>query len=242
METLDQKLRTVIGQLANSARTSKIISINAALLAEQLQQGRAQNTAALSVVAAEIQRLSDESSNGISVLHVILDEVKLLTQTINLAGRQRMLSQKIMKLFLLQRVGGAFDTNAELLQLIESFQQGLDGLKHCELNTPEIAVQLERTEEAWRSFLTALRSTNIATASALNERVLQEMHAAVQRYEELSGTRPTAPTPPPPAPASPPAPRSSMRENSRPAATERSSHASIPTAAPISPARRLATA
>lgn len=199
METLDQKLRTVITRLSNSARTSKIISINAALLAEQLQQGRAQNTAALSVVAAEIQRLSDESSSGITALHAILEEVKLLTQTINLAGRQRMLSQKIMKLFLLQRVGDSPGTNPELPVLIDAFQQGLDGLKCCELNTPQIAAQLDRIEAVWRSFLAALRSGNIAETSTLNECVLQEMHSAVQGYEELSGTRTTTPTPPPPS-------------------------------------------
>lgn len=187
METLDRKLKAVIGQLTESARASKLISINAALLADQIQDGRARNTLALKVVASEIQRLSDESASGIAVLHAVLGEVKLLTQTINLAGRQRMLSQKIMKLYLIHREPAAARADAEIRRSIGEFESALEQLALCPLNTPEIRVQLDRASEVWAAFHAALRSGDYVAAVPLNERVLQEMHAAVQCYEELAG-------------------------------------------------------
>jgi hypothetical protein len=191
MDTLDSKLRTVIGSLTRSARTSKIISINATLLAEQIQHGRMQDTSALKVVAAQIQRLNDEAASGIASLHAILDEVRLLTQTINLAGRQRMISQKIMKLFLLRRAGSSAETTPDPQLLIDEFETGLGRLRQCSLNTAEITRQLDRTTEAWRAFVAALRTGAVAAAATLNERVLEEMHAAVLGYEELGGTKTT---------------------------------------------------
>jgi hypothetical protein len=189
MDSLDSKLRTVIGHLTHSARTSKIISINAALIAEQLLQGRTQETAALKTVAGEIQRLSDEAAGGIAALHAILAEVQLLTQTINLAGRQRMISQKVMKLFLLRRAGSPADIAPDPQPLIEEFEVGLSRLRACSLNTSAIDRQLEHTTEVWRAFVASLRSGVVATAATLNERVLTEMHATVVHYEELAGAR-----------------------------------------------------
>ncbi len=189
MDTLDRKLMTVIGQLTDSARASKIISINAALLADQILDGRAKNTLALKVVANEIQRLSDESSSGIAALHSILSEVKLLTQTINLAGRQRMLSQKIMKLFLIRRDSASVYIDQEISALTEEFEHSLDRLKLCRLNTTKIGAQLDRASEAWIAFRSALRAGDLVAAVPVNERVLQEMNIAVQCYEELAGAR-----------------------------------------------------
>jgi hypothetical protein len=206
MDTLDHKLRTVIEGLTGSARTSKIISINAALLSGQLQHGRLHDIAALTVVATEIQRLSDESSTGISALHAILAEVKLLTQTINLAGRQRMLSQKIMKLFLLRRAGIDGSIAPDPSPLVDEFQRNLAHLLACPLNTPALHAQLDRVGEKWRAFVSALHRADIPSAAALNEQVLQEMQAAVQRYEDLAGHKATSTSTCPTTPASAPEP------------------------------------
>jgi hypothetical protein len=238
MDTLDHKLRAVIAELTTSARTSKIISINAALIAEQLQQGRSQNMAALKVVATEIQRLSDESAHGIAALHAILADVKLLTHTINLAGRQRMLSQKIMKLFLLQRSGSVVDTPLGFRPLVEEFEANLERLSACPLNTPEIRVQLQRGAEVWGAFMDALDKANISSAAALNERVLQEMHAAVQAYEALAGTTPASA---PASRANPSAPPRSVTHNESSRESPLRSPKAL-SAKPQSPAPRSAAA
>lgn len=187
MDTLDKKLMAVIDQLADSVRASKIISINAALLADQIHSGRLQTAAGIKAVAREIQRLSDESTTGIDVLQRILADVKLLTQTINLAGRQRMLSQRIMKLFLEQREAGSSERAQEVQRLCTEFQAALERLKLCRLNTTDINIQLTRGTDAWMAFRAALGTGDVAEAIRLNDRLLQEMHAAVLRYESLAG-------------------------------------------------------
>lgn len=196
METLDSKLRLVIEQLAGSARMSKLISINAALIAERLNHAAGADTSALKVVAGEIQRLSDESAAGIATLHAVLAQTRQLTQTVNLAGRQRMLSQKIMKLHLLQAGPHASPAQAtELQSLIASFEQALASLRSSSLNTPEIDALLGRAMAAWEQFRAALRTSDLRPAIRLNEALLLELHACVQGYESLAGG--TAPTPPP---------------------------------------------
>ncbi len=199
METLDSKLRLVIEQLASSARMSKLISMNAALIAERLQHAAGADTAALKVVAGEIQRLSEESAVGIATLHAVLAQTRQLTQTVNLAGRQRMLSQKIMKLHLLQAGPHATAAQAaELQSLVGSFEQALVALRSSSLNSPEIDALLGRATAAWAAFRTALRGSDLRPAIQLNEALLVELHACVQGYEALAGSAgavalPTAP-------------------------------------------------
>lgn len=188
MDTLDKKLMAVIDQLADSVRASKIISINAALLADQIQRGRLQTAAGIKAVATEIQRLSDESTTGIDALQRILADVKLLTQTINLAGRQRMLSQRIMKIFLVQRETPSSEQDEELHRLCGEFQGALERLRLCRLNTPQLRAQLARSADAWSAFRGALEAGDVAEAIRLNDRLLYEVHAAVQCYEALAGS------------------------------------------------------
>ncbi|MGC4072242.1 MAG: type IV pili methyl-accepting chemotaxis transducer N-terminal domain-containing protein [Nibricoccus sp.] len=187
METLDKKLQAVIERLSDSARTSKIISMNAAFLADRGADGREETSAAIKVVASEIQRLSTASSNGILELNGILSEVRLLTQTINLAGRQRMISQKVMKLFLIEATGADPKAGAERHKWAGEFETALEKLRKSRLNTVEISMQLERVMELWAVFARALQNNEIMRAVDLNERVLSEMHATVLKYEALAG-------------------------------------------------------
>lgn len=213
METLDSKLRLVIEQLATSARMSKLISINAALIAERLHHAAGADTSALKVVAGEIQRLSNESATGIATLHAVLAQTRQLTQTINLAGRQRMLSQKIMKLHLLQAGPHASPAQAtELQSLIAGFEQAFGALRSSSLNTPEIDALLGGATEAWEQFRGALRASDLRPAIQLNEALLVQLHACVQGYESLAGGTAPAPTA---APVAPPSLASGMSANGK---------------------------
>lgn len=187
METLDKKLQAVIERLAESARTSKIISFNAAILAGQVVQDRTETSSAMKIVAAEIQRLSTASSDGIAELSGILGEVRLLSQTINLAGRQRMISQKVMKLYLIAGTGADPKAGDEWRKWAGEFETALAKLGDSRLNTADIRSQLTRVSELWASFGKALQARDVAAAVDLNERVLTEMNTAVLKYEALAG-------------------------------------------------------
>jgi len=186
-EPLDKKLRNVIARLSDTVRTSQLISLNISLLAVRGAHNLEANNAAIQVVAAEIQRLNGESNANIEELHAVLTRVQTLTRIINTAGRQRMLSQKIMKLFLVQQIKAASGAREEMEALMKEFSNTLAALLGSELNTAEIRAQLSRVHERWKLLASAIHDGDIDSAIPLNEQVLSEMHRGVQLYEALAG-------------------------------------------------------
>jgi len=187
-EPLDRKLRMVISNISDSIRMSKMIALNISLLAARDANNFEENNAAIQVVAREIQRLSNESDSNVDQLRSVLAGVKLLTRTINLAGRQRMLSQKIMKHFLIQAVRPTSGNSEAMRQLMSEFESALLTLRRCELNTPDIVAQIGRVQERWKTFVVALNNADTDAAIQLNELVLADVQQVVQHYEALAGT------------------------------------------------------
>lgn len=187
MVPLQAKLRDVIGQLSLTVRTSKLISINAALAAGRGSSVRAEDSAAFRTVAQEIQRLSEQSELGIGELHTVLEAVRVLSQTINLAGRQRMLSQKVMKTHLIARELRQEEFSREEQGVVAEFEAAHARLVASPLNTPEILAGLRETDEVWRRFCAALRRGDLEGAIASNEELLESLHRTVLAYEALAG-------------------------------------------------------
>lgn len=125
---------------------------------------------------------------------------------INLAGRERMLSQKMSKEFLLVALGyNARENLRNLRYSRETFARVLKGLRHgdseLELQYVEnttIHAKLSKVEELWPAFESLLQE-NIAqedipaeSVAAVAERrlpLLGAMHETVVAYEELSRER-----------------------------------------------------
>lgn len=108
--------------------------------------------AALDALADAVQAQADalvqalESSGLAPQVHVI-----------NVAGRQRMLSQRVAKLALLQ--AGVPDPKAvelELLHTAAEFEQGLAQLVQAPLSTPQIRQMLAEGEAAWQQLRAAV--------------------------------------------------------------------------------------
>ncbi len=116
-----------------------------------------------------------------------------VAEAINKAGRQRMLSQRCAKAWLMQALGvmpgqgeqwlsasmALFDTQLKELQTLQP--------------SPELEGLLVQLSADWRGYRDALaQSPNRANADAVferNEIVLKSAHATTQAYEKLSGTR-----------------------------------------------------
>lgn len=138
-----------------------------------------------------------------------------LAVVINLAGRQRMLTQKMSKEFLLVHLG--ISTAGNRLNTRESvalFDRTLNGLisgdQDLELpaaTEPEIRAQLQKVDGLWEEFMPTvakagntsevLDSTDLQAVAEQNLPLLKNMNAAVKQFERLAASAPASSTPAP---------------------------------------------
>ncbi|MGB0370962.1 MAG: type IV pili methyl-accepting chemotaxis transducer N-terminal domain-containing protein [Opitutales bacterium] len=132
--------------------------------------------------------------------------------TINLAGKQRMLTQKMSKEFVLIAKGHDAEENQNNLKgTYQLFDQTLQGLKNgdetlnldASINTPEIDAQLAKVQELWTAFKPSMeKAANEGTAAITladvqqvaddNVPLLKEMNKAVKLFEVASRAELTA--------------------------------------------------
>lgn len=115
-----------------------------------------------------------------------------LPQAINKAGRQRMLSQRCAKAWLMQALGVMPDTAASLLQSsMRLFEAQMSELSRLQPNA-EVQAALVQLTADWQGYRAALLSAPSPEAAAQlytrNEAVLGAAHAATLAYERSSGT------------------------------------------------------
>lgn len=126
--------------------------------------------------------------------------MKGLGTVVNVAGRQRMLTQKMSKEVLLISLGIAPDANRKALQETKNlFQKSLSGLVQgdAELGlpattTPLIVAQMKKVELLWNDFSPlvdqvignpSVSTDQIKKMAQVNPKLLQEMNKAVTMYE-----------------------------------------------------------
>jgi len=143
--------------------------------------------------AAELGRLDAQAEAVVeqaNALVLALESSGLATpvQVINVAGRQRMLSQRLAKLALLQAL--ATDRRAAealLAQTASEFEQGLAALTQMPLSSPQIRALLERGEAAWRELRAAVPEAAQPGArmkvAAASEELLEIFDRLTQAYQ-----------------------------------------------------------
>lgn len=112
---------------------------------------------------------------------------------INLAGRQRMLSQRMAKFFMFRRMGiEVRKCRSELEIANEEFSNALGVLASATQGQPRIAAELEQVAEHWRRLQSALTRTaeedfgaTACKVCTISERLLWRMDAAVELYMGL---------------------------------------------------------
>lgn len=110
---------------------------------------------------------------------------------VNIAGRQRMLSQRLAKFYMLQEWG--FDTlniRDEMETTRNAFADALSRLMAAPENTPAIGQELSEAELQWTWFEAALSLRGEApyrlVVADTSERLLMHMNRVTKLYEELS--------------------------------------------------------
>ncbi len=114
---------------------------------------------------------------------------------VNVAGRNRMLSQRIVKFFLFEDIAG--DTEAAPVQIAASaaaFEANLDELRRSGGSLPQLVAQLDEVEQQWVRLMAALapsaehmrRSQHVNRVLAEGRRLLRHCDTAVKLYERLT--------------------------------------------------------
>jgi nitrate/nitrite-specific signal transduction histidine kinase len=110
---------------------------------------------------------------------------------VNRSGRQRMLSQRIAKLYLARswRLPGA-DLEQQFQQAVDEFDLALNELQNAPQNTPEINAALHKVEAQWRfsraGFRLSKDSRYVPTViTTTTETLLRQMNELTSAYEVL---------------------------------------------------------
>lgn len=128
-----------------------------------------------------------------------------LATAINLSGKQRMLTQKMSKEFLLISLGHDVENNKlNLLETLTLFDRTLKGLKGgdeilglAETKSEKIRGQLDKVAELWKTFKPAMENASsvdgatlsgddVAKVASSNLPLLKAMNAAVKMYEQAA--------------------------------------------------------
>lgn len=114
---------------------------------------------------------------------------------VNVAGRNRMLSQRIVKFFLFQDLADCAEAaHAQIGASVAAFDANLDELRRSAGALPQLAAQLDIVGQQWARLMTVLapsaermrRTQHVRLVLAKGGRLLRHVDTAVKLYERLT--------------------------------------------------------
>ena len=154
-----------------------------ALSAEESEAARTLETSEDFLAAADALTAYAERMGGLQSAHHV-----------NVAGRNRMLSQRIVKLFLFADLATGCDIAALIERSAAEFEANLAELLRDGRALPEVVAQLDEVAKQWRRLLGALapsvdrprRSQQARLVTAEGKRLLRCVDTVVKLYERLT--------------------------------------------------------
>jgi AmiR/NasT family two-component response regulator len=143
--------------------------------------------------ASELGKLDEKAEAVLSqanalVLALESSGLAARVHVINVAGRQRMLSQRMAKLALLQTIAtDKAAAEALLAATAKEFEEGLAALNQAPLSTPEIRIMIGRGETAWKELRAAVpgagQSAGRMKVAGASEELLEVFDRLTEAYQ-----------------------------------------------------------
>jgi hypothetical protein len=113
---------------------------------------------------------------------------------VNVAGRNRMLSQRVAKFFLFEGFEGCPDPQAQIAASCRAFEHNLQRLRENAGELPELVAQIDATAALWARFIAALdpairqphRIGRVRAVLDEGERLLRYTNTLVKLFERLA--------------------------------------------------------
>lgn len=152
-----------------------------------------QLTATQPTQTALVVAASDQADRTLLIAQTVTESIEKLAQApsarlVNLAGRQRMLSQRLAKNYFLNAAKVESKVvQAQLVSDAADFRLALQALKAAPVSTPAIRNELELADSQWLFFESALRraadDAGLHTVATTSERLLGVMDKLTNLYE-----------------------------------------------------------
>jgi hypothetical protein len=152
-----------------------------------------QMTTAPATTTALVVAVSEQSDRTLLIAQAVTEAIEKMAQApsarlVNLAGRQRMLSQRLAKNYFLSAAKVESKVvQAQLSADAVDFRQALQTLKAAPVSTPAIRNELELADSQWLFFESALRrpadEAGLSAVATTSERLLSVMDKLTGQYE-----------------------------------------------------------
>lgn len=147
--------------------------------------------------ASQVLDLSEEILEAANRLTCHAESLAAMPEAhhVNIAGRNRMLTQRICKFFMFRELGlGNRDVSQSLDASAREFEKNLAELRQRDLPCPEVEAQLEIVAEQWHKYQTTLapglrptaKTHYVLTVQAVGDKLLRHVDTAVKLYERLA--------------------------------------------------------
>ncbi len=180
-----QQLQLVQNAPESAKYLDKLNTDSNLLLAAVNKTATKENALTISVQADSLLVSADRATNFYQGL-----SKSSQAKIVNIAGRQRMLSQRAAKCYFLMQAGhDTKETRAELAKARLEFKDAMDVMVAMPIAAPQIKAELDLAKQQWAALETsmdqkpnAVMMRNVATTS---ERVLSLMDSLTNQYDQV---------------------------------------------------------